>query len=91
MALSVHKCSVISFSRRTAEDIIQWPYKIVSVPLLRCQQINDLDVLIDSRLTFKPHLHQVIQRAKAMWTFLKRQAKEFNCPYVAKALYCALV
>ena len=46
---------------------------------------------MDSRLTFKSHLHQVVQRAKATWAFAKRQAKKFNCPYVAKALYCALV
>ena len=91
MAVSVHKCSVISFSRRATSDIIQWPYKIDVEPLLRCQQVNDLSMLMDIRLTFKSHLHQVVLRAKATWVFVKRQAKEFNWPYVAKSLYCALV
>ena len=30
-----------------------------------------------------------VQRSKVIWAFVKRQAKEFNCPYVMKALFCA--
>ena len=53
--------------------------------------VNDLGVLLDEKPTFKAHINQVAQRSKAIWAFVKRQAKDFNCPYVAKALYCALV
>ena len=84
LALSIHKCSAISFSRRATADHIQWPYVIAFEPLLLCQQVNDFGVLMDSRLTFKPHSHQVVQRAKATWAFMKRQAKKFKISIAKK-------
>lgn len=91
MSLSTHKCSTITFSRRSSSNILRGSYTINSEPLERVSVINDLGVLLDERLTFKAHIHQVVQRSKAIWAFVRRQAKEHNCPFVAKALFCALV
>lgn len=91
MSLSVSKCAAISFTRKTRATLISCVYTIASEPLARKTVVNDLRILLDERLTFKAHINQVVQRSKAIWAFVKRQAKEFNCPYVMEALFCALV
>ena len=43
------------------------------------------------RMTFEVHYNQIVGRGYSMLGFMKRQAKEYECPYVTKSLYCALV
>lgn len=42
-------------------------------------------------MTFKTHLNQIISRGKCTLGLMKRMAKDFDCPYVTRSLYCALV
>lgn len=53
--------------------------------------VKDLGVVLDERMTFKAHLNQVVARAKCTLGLMKRLAKDFDCPYVTRSLYCALV
>ena len=59
--------------------------------LRRTEVVDDLGILIDSRVTFKSEINQVIRKANSLMGFIERQAKEFICLYVTRSLYCTLV
>lgn len=91
MKLNVTKCEVISFSRKHQDNRCVFAYSLNGTMLKRSTTVKDLGVLLDEKLTFKQHINGIVSKANCMWGFVKRQAKDFNCPYVLKALYCALV
>ena len=86
MRLNISKCRVIKFSRRTV--VIKHDYSLDSELVTRSEAVNDLGVLMDSRMTFKSHVNQVVSRAKSTLGFIKRLATGFQCPYVTRSLYC---
>ena len=59
--------------------------------LRRTEVVKDFGILIDSRVTFKSQINQMIGGANSWMGFIKRQAKEFVCPYVTRSLYCTLI
>ena len=71
--------------------MIRHSYLLDSELVTRTEAVNDLGVLMDSRLTFKSHVNQIVSRAKSTLGFIKRLATGFQCPYVTKSLYCSLV
>ena len=73
MSLNVQKCEIISFSRKSAENIIHHPYTIDDQMLRRTEVVKDLGILIDSRVTFKSQINQVIGRASSLMGFVKRR------------------
>lgn len=91
MTLNVSKCECISFTRRHQQNTHVHEYRIGDQCLRRVATVKDLGVVLDSGMTFKPHINQVVSRASSMLGFVKRQSKCFSCPYVTKSLYCALV
>lgn len=91
MSLNVDKCVAITFSRRSVNNRILWQYSIGNQILKRTEVIKDLGVLLDTGMTFKQHINQVVARGKCMLGFIKRQAKDFDCPFVSRSLYCSLV
>lgn len=91
MSLNVNKCVAITFTRKKQCNVVQHDYGIGGELLNKVPVVKDLGVLIDERLTFSAHIDQIVSRGKSTLGFLKRQAKVYNCPYVTKSLYCALV
>ena len=91
MDLNIAKCEVITFSRRTESNRHIHDYNVNHQPLRRVTVVKDLGVLLDEKMTFKVHYNQIVSRGHSMLGFVKRQAKEYECPYVTKSLYCALV
>lgn len=89
MELNVDKCMVISFSRK--KSTTHHAYKVNGSTLESKTLINDLGILLDSKLTFKHHIDMVYCKSKRMLGFIKRRGKEFNDPFIFKSLYCALV
>ena len=89
LQLNVNKCHVISFSRRNQKIIFD--YKIDQEKLKRVKEVNDLGVILDEKLTFKPHFDFTLARAYKILGFIKRRAKEFNNLWVTKTLYCSYV
>jgi hypothetical protein len=89
MVLNVSKCCVISFSRRRQNSV--YDYFIGNSKLVRSELVKDLGVLMDTKLSFKQQVDRVYFQAKCKLGFVKRMSKEFNDPYVTKALYCSLV
>jgi hypothetical protein len=53
--------------------------------------INDLGVLVDSRMTFVDHIGSIESKSAKILGFIKRISREFNDPYTYKSLYVAFV
>ena len=51
----------------------------------------DFGILIDDKITMNNHVDYATSKARRALGFVKRHTKDFNDPYVTKALYCALV
>lgn len=91
MELNVAKCETITFSRKSESHGFSGNYTINSEVLKKSNVIRDLGVLLDSKLNFKSHVDHIVSRARMMLGFVKRQARDFQCPYVTKSLFCSLV
>lgn len=87
--LNVSKCKCISFSRK--KDPIIFDYSLHGTAFQRVNIVNDLGVLLDEKLSFKCHYTTIINKANLMLGFVKCWAREFNDPYVTKALFTTLV
>lgn len=87
--LNTDKCFVITFTRKYSYT--NTVYTLNKTILKRVDNIVDLGVLLDNKLSFKQHIDKMISRANKVLGFIKRRAKEFNNTWVTKALYCSLV
>ena len=86
--LIVSKCRVITFHRKL--NPIIFDYHINDQKLERVDHINDLGVLLDSKLSINLHRSNIIAKATRQLGFISKIA-DFNDPYCLKALYCSLV
>lgn len=89
LCLNVKKCKVMTFSRTA--NFIESTYKLNGQNLERCESFSDLGVLFDRKLSFTPHIENIISKAFSRLGMIKRWAKELNDPYVTKSLYVGLV
>ncbi|XP_055604927.1 uncharacterized protein LOC129753156 [Uranotaenia lowii] len=89
LVLSVAKCCIITFGRR--KNPFVYDYNVMGEQLHRVEEIKDLGVLLDSRMTFKRHYSKVLEKANRMLGFIIRLSKEFTDPVCLRALYCCLV
>jgi len=89
MYLNVSKCNIVTFSKKS--DIITFDYYIEDKMLIRKSSIIDLGVILDSKLNFGEHIDTIVNRGHRMLGFIKRRSKEFNDPYITKAIYSSLV
>lgn len=89
LELNVQKCNTIAISRKrnTPNITIMLGNQVVE----RCDQIRDLGVLVDSKLTFTEHYNIIINKANNMLGFIKRFSYNFNDPYTIKTLYITYV
>jgi hypothetical protein len=53
--------------------------------------INELGVLVDSRMTFVNHIESIVPKSARILGFIKQISREFNDPYTYKTLYVAFV
>ena len=71
--LNESKCFVISFTR--SNDHIDGGYEINVTALRRVNDIRDLGVILDSKLTFKKQIDKVVASGKTILGFIKRRAR----------------
>ena len=89
MELNNNKCQLMIFSR--GRSPLNHVYHIKGSSLFLAPQIKDLGVMLDSHLSFTPHLDSVVSKSLQMLGFIKRNTKDFlNIPSI-KLLYCSLV
>jgi hypothetical protein len=68
------KCITISITR--GKHPIEFDYHIGGY------QLEDLGVVLDSRMTFLNHVESIISKSVSMLGFIKRISKEFNDNYI---------
>lgn len=88
LKLNIQKCFQISFFK--IKDPIEFRYRICNEYLSVTNSIKDLGVIFDSKLTFKPHIDNIISRALKQLGFIYRTSNHFSA-YTFKILYCSLV
>lgn len=89
MTVNPEKCSIITFSR--SKNPMAYSYDLNGVLLSRVDQIKDLGVILDSKLTFKQHVSYIVDKASKSLGLMFRITKSFTDIYCLKTLYCALV
>jgi Reverse transcriptase (RNA-dependent DNA polymerase) len=87
--LNAAKCKTISFRRN--KKPIDFVYHIGGHNLERVNEIKDLGVFLDSRMTLLNHIETIIAKSSRMLGFIKRISKEFKDYYTYKTLFVSLV
>jgi hypothetical protein len=82
--LNAGKCKSISIRRNIRP--IEFVYSINGTALERFDEIKDLGVIMDERMSFLPHTKAVI----SMLGFIKHVTREFHDPYTHKTQYTSL-
>jgi hypothetical protein len=85
LELNVGKWKSITFSR--LRHPIEFSYMLGGIILNRvdsADSINDLGVIMDSKMSFTGHIDVTVGRALAMLGFVKKLSYEFRDPYTLK-------
>ena len=88
LSLNVKKCFCISFGR--GQNIVRNRYVLNDALLESVTEIRDLGVLLDSQLTFRNHINNIVQVGLRNLGFITRNSKQFT-PWTFKLLYCSIV
>lgn len=89
MSLNSDKCYVMRFYR--SKEIIDFDYSVNGKILAGKETIRDLGVLLDSKLSFAPHIEQITSESLKMLGFIKRCTYDFKNTHAIKVLYYSLV
>jgi hypothetical protein len=89
LPLNIDKCQYIRFSRNKSP--IQFSYSIDGRNLERVEEIRDLGVLFDSKLSFKNHITGIRNRAMKSLGFMLRTVSGFKSIASLKLLYMSTV
>lgn len=89
MELNVHKCSHIRFSRKKRSNTVT--YSIKRIPLQTVHEVRDLGIIMDSKMTFRSHIDNIVMKSARLLGFLKRSTKGFKMIKTKIVLYNAFV
>lgn len=89
MELNIKKCSSITFTR--SKNARMFEYSVSNTPLPRATEIKDLGIILDSGLTFKPHIDKIIKASYRTLGFIMRNGKSFRNMETRMTLYQTLV
>jgi hypothetical protein len=62
---------------------IEFVYSINATALERVDEIKDLGVIMDGRMSFSPHIEAIISKSSRILGFIKRILREFRGPYTS--------
>jgi hypothetical protein len=65
---------------------IEFVYSVNRTALERVNEIKDLGVIMDGRMSFLPHIETIISKSSRMLGFIKRISRDFRDPYTHKTL-----
>ena len=83
------KCQCISFSR--ARYPISFTYTMLNTALVRTTCIRDLGVLLDHKMSFRPHIDSVVAKGNQLLGLITRTCNEFTDLMCVKSIFCAIV
>lgn len=87
--LNLSKCSCISFTKNY--DSFTYNYSVNNEPLNRVNQIKDLGVIFDHKLTFNQHIDYVVRKCNKMLGFVSRICSDFKNVNAIKSVYFAFI
>lgn len=90
LELNVEKCKIMTFTHKKKSPI-RATYMINGAPIDRVNEIRDLGVLLDSKLSFTSHMEYVKKKADNMLAFVKRVSYKSLNIETSKLLYGSLV
>jgi hypothetical protein len=70
---------------------IEFVYSINGKALERVDEIKNLGVIMDGKMSLLPHNEAIISKSSRMLGFIKRISREIRDPYTHKTLYTSLV
>ncbi|VEN35101.1 unnamed protein product [Callosobruchus maculatus] len=88
LELNPDKCSVVSYTKKN--NPITFPYHMNHTILSRQEQIRDLGILFDQKMSFAPHIESTVSSANRMLGFVIRNGRQFSIS-VLKLLYTSYV
>ena len=88
MDVNVSKCNQISFFRSLNPLIFQ--YSIGNENLKICNEVRDLGILFDTKLSFNSHIQMITSKALKTLGYINRLSRELSVGSF-KMLYCALM
>jgi hypothetical protein len=89
LELNVGKYKSITFLR--PRHPVEFSNVLWGIMLDRVNYNTDLEVVMDSRMSFSRHIDVTVGKALAMLGFVKRLSGEFRDLYILRALYVLLV
>lgn len=87
--INIDKCYVISFSRK--RTTANFSYRLCNNMLARVNQIRDLGVILDSKLSFVPHIDNIVSKSFKQLGFILRVGKPFKKLLTYKVLFNSYV
>lgn len=91
MPLNIKKCLIISFTRRPDRTFQFFAYTMNNIPLARVNQIRDLGIIFDSKLSFCNHVNSIVSKASRALGFICRSLRNFTNIHTHKLLYYTYV
>lgn len=88
MDLNVNKCFKISFTR--SPNPVEFNYSLRGILLNPCNEIKDLGIIFDNKMSFNAHINNITTRALKILGFIQRISIDFSI-MTFKRLYCAFV
>ena len=73
-------CNIISFT--CSKNPLSFAYSIDGANLERVDKVSDLGIILDSTLTFSPHIEYIVSKSMKMLGFVKRvtaDVSDINC------------
>jgi hypothetical protein len=89
MILSIPKCYSITFANKN-KVLHLFDYSINNSVLKKVNEIKDLGVIFDSKLTFNAHIHKVKSKSFKMFGFINRNSQLFRAK-TYKLLYQSFI
>jgi hypothetical protein len=90
LSLNIKKCSSLSFTRKTV-NTVNFHYNIRGTTLQKVQEMKDLGVIYDSRLTFNSHINQLYSSCLRLLGFILRTSADFKTSNSVISIFNAII
>lgn len=88
LQLSLHKCVAVFFTRKLIN--LDYTYNIQSVPLQVVDEVKDLGIILDTKLSFSSHISSLTMKCYKLLGFIYRTSKGLSSEAFV-LLYLALI
>lgn len=91
LPLNISKCSIMTYSFKSAENNFNFNYTINNDPLKRVQIVKDLGIYMDHKLKFDKHIENLTKECYKKNGYLIRNCKDFKDVKTYVTLFNALI